>query len=186
MAEHPPAAVTDIDFRKIVAILRLTVPYTGIIMSTRETANLRRELFALGVSQISGGSRTNPGGYSEEGLQEDTEAQFSLSDQRTLDEVIRDCAELGLVPSFCTGCYRLGRTGKDFMDLARPGDIRHHCDPNAFSTFEEYLMDYASPRTRAVGEKLIDSAVKEMDPADRKRAEAMVAEVRAGKRDVYC
>ena len=186
MAEQPPAAVTDIDFRKIVAILRLTVPYTGIIMSTRETANLRQELFALGVSQVSGGSRTNPGGYSEDGLQEDTEAQFSLGDQRTLDEVIRDVAKLGLVPSFCTGCYRLGRTGKDFMDLARPGDIRHHCDPNAFSTFEEYLMDYASPETKAVGEALIDSAVKEMDPEARTRTEKMVAEVRSGKRDVYC
>ena len=186
MAEHPPAAVSDIDFRKIVAILRLTVPYTGIIMSTRETANLRRELFALGVSQISGGSRTNPGGYSEEGLQEDTEAQFSLGDQRNLDEVIRDVAKLGLIPSFCTGCYRLGRTGKDFMDLAKPGEIRHHCDPNAFSTFQEYLMDYASPETRSVGENLIDSAVKEMAPEDRTRTENMVAEVRSGKRDVYC
>ena len=186
VAEHPPAAVSDVDFRKIVAILRLTVPYTGIIMSTRETANLRRELFALGVSQISGGSRTNPGGYSEEGLQEDTEAQFSLGDQRTLDEVIRDVANLGLIPSFCTGCYRLGRTGKDFMDLAKPGEIRHHCDPNAFSTFEEYLMDYASPETKDVGERLIDSAVKEMDPQDRERTIAMVNDVRAGKRDVYC
>ena len=186
MAEQPPSAVTDIDFRKIVAILRLTVPYTGIIMSTRETANLRQELFALGVSQVSGGSRTNPGGYSEEGLQEDTEAQFSLGDQRTLDQVIRDVARLGLVPSFCTGCYRLGRTGKDFMDLARPGDIRHHCDPNAFSTFEEYLMDYASPETKEVGEALIDSAVKEMEPEARARTEKMVAEVRSGKRDIYC
>lgn len=186
MAEHPPAAVSDIDFRKIVAILRLTVPYTGIIMSTRETPNLRKELFALGVSQISGGSRTNPGGYSEEGPQEDREAQFSLGDQRTLDEVIRDVANMGLVPSFCTGCYRLGRTGKDFMDLAKPGEIRHHCDPNAFSTFEEYLMDYASPGTKEAGERLIDSAVEEMEPADRARTEEMVAQVRAGKRDVYC
>lgn len=186
MAEHPPAAVSDIDFRKIVAILRLTVPYTGIIMSTRETANLRQELFALGVSQISGGSRTNPGGYSEEGLQEDTEAQFSLGDQRTLDQVIRDVAKMGLVPSFCTGCYRLGRTGKDFMDLAKPGEIRHHCDPNAFSTFEEYLMDYASPETKKVGEDLIDSAIAELDPEIRSRTQTMVSDVRAGKRDVYC
>jgi 2-iminoacetate synthase len=186
MAGHPPSAVSDIDFRKIVAILRLTVPYTGIIMSTRETANLRRELFALGVSQISGGSRTNPGGYSEEGLQDDTEAQFSLGDHRSLDEVIRDCAKVGLVPSVCTGCYRLGRTGKDFMDLARPGEIKHHCDPNAFSTFEEYLMDYASPETKAVGERLIENAVKEMASSDRERTEKMVAAVRSGKRDVYC
>ncbi|MDR1744233.1 MAG: [FeFe] hydrogenase H-cluster radical SAM maturase HydG [Planctomycetota bacterium] len=186
MADHPPAVVSDEDFRKIVAILRLTVPYTGIIMSTRETAALRRELFALGVSQISGGSRTNPGGYSEEGLQEDREAQFSLGDQRTLDEVIRDCANMGLIPSFCTGCYRLGRTGKDFMDLAKPGAIRHHCDPNAFSTFEEYLLDYASPETRDAGEKLIARAAAEMEPADRDRTMSMVERVRAGGRDVYC
>ncbi len=186
MADRPPAVVEDDDFKKIVAILRLAVPYTGIIMSTRETADLRRELFALGVSQISGGSRTNPGGYSEAGLQEDTEAQFSLGDQRSLDEVILDVAKLGLVPSFCTGCYRLGRTGKDFMDLARPGDIRHHCDPNACSTFEEYLMDYASPETKSVGEALIDRAVQEMEPEARTRTERMVAEVRSGKRDVYC
>ncbi len=186
MAEHPPSAVTDIDFRKIVAILRLTVPYTGIIMSTRETANLRRELFALGVSQISGGSRTNPGGYSEEGLQEDTEAQFSLGDQRSLDQVIQDVAKLGLIPSFCTGCYRLGRTGKDFMDLAKPGEIRHHCDPNAFSTFQEYLSDYATPETREVGEKLINTALTEMDPSVQDMTRKMVDEVRGGKRDVYC
>ncbi len=186
MAEHPPAAVTDIDFRKIVAILRLTVPYTGIIMSTRETANLRRELFALGVSQISGGSRTNPGGYSEEGDQEDREAQFSLGDQRTLDDVIQDVAKLGLVPSFCTGCYRLGRTGKDFMDLAKPGDIRHHCDPNAFSTFTEYLEDYASPQTKAVGDALIAQAIGEMDADEAQKVGGMVEAVRSGKRDVYC
>ncbi|MCD8138514.1 MAG: [FeFe] hydrogenase H-cluster radical SAM maturase HydG [Planctomycetaceae bacterium] len=186
MAEHPPAAVSDIDFRKIVAILRLTVPYTGIIMSTRETANLRRELFALGVSQISGGSRTNPGGYSEEGLQEDNEAQFSLGDQRSLDDVIQDVARLGLVPSFCTGCYRLGRTGKDFMDLAKPGEIRHHCDPNAFSTFTEYLQDYASPETKAVGDALIAQAIGEMEPDEARLVGGMVEKVRAGGRDVYC
>ncbi len=186
MADHPPAMVSDDDFRKIVAILRLTVPYTGIILSTRETADLRRELFALGVSQISGGSRTNPGGYSEAGLQEDREAQFSLGDQRTLDEVIRDCAEMGLVPSFCTGCYRLGRTGKGFMDLAKPGEIRHHCDPNACSTFEEYLIDYATPRTREAGEALMARAVEEMDAPDREQTLSMVEQVRAGGRDVYC
>ncbi|MDR2392287.1 MAG: [FeFe] hydrogenase H-cluster radical SAM maturase HydG [Planctomycetota bacterium] len=186
MARHPPAAVSDIDFRKIVAILRLTVPYTGIIMSTRETANLRQELFALGVSQISGGSRTNPGGYTEAGAQNDGEAQFSLGDQRTLGEVIRDVAKLGLVPSFCTGCYRLGRTGKDFMDLAKPGDIRRHCDPNAFSTFQEYLIDYASPETRTVGENLIRKELGNMEPPVRLRTEEMLSRVRSGKRDVFC
>ncbi|MDR3077229.1 MAG: [FeFe] hydrogenase H-cluster radical SAM maturase HydG [Planctomycetota bacterium] len=186
LASHPPAAVSDLDFRKIVAILRLAVPYTGIIMSTRETANLRRELFALGVSQISAGSRTNPGGYSEDGPQEDREAQFSLGDKRSLDEVIQDAARLGLMPSFCTGCYRLGRTGKDFMDLAKPGDIRRHCDPNAVSTFQEYLLDYASPETRKIGGELIEKALAEMEAGPREASRTMLAKVRAGQRDVYC
>ena len=184
MASNPPQPVSDIDFRKIVAILRLAVPYTGMIMSTRETANLRRETFALGVSQISAGSRTNPGGYAED-EQFDT-AQFQLGDHRTLDEVIRDVAALGYIPSFCTACYRLGRTGMDFMDLAKPGDIKHHCDPTALSTFLEYLEDYGSKRTRAVGEPLIARKTAEMDPVRRAHTEKMLAKVRAGERDVLC
>ena len=111
LASHPPHPVSDLDFRRIVAILRLMVPYTGIIMSTRETAEIRRATFALGVSQISAGSRTNPGGYADG--ETGTGAQFSLGDHRPLDEVVRDVAQLGYVPSFCTGCYRLGRTGAD-------------------------------------------------------------------------
>jgi 2-iminoacetate synthase len=184
MASNPPQPVSDIDFRKIVAILRLAVPYTGMIMSTRETANLRRETFALGVSQISAGSRTNPGGYAED-EQFDT-AQFQLGDHRTLDAVIRDVADLGYIPSFCTACYRLGRTGMDFMDLAKPGDIKHHCDPNALSTFLEYLEDYGSKGTRAVGEPLIARKTAEMDPVRRAHTEKMLAKVRAGERDVLC
>jgi 2-iminoacetate synthase len=184
MASHPPMPVSDVDFRKIVAILRLTVPYTGMIMSTRETANLRRETFALGVSQISAGSRTNPGGYAED--EEFEAAQFQLGDHRRLDEVIRDVAELGYIPSFCTACYRLGRTGMDFMELAKPGDIKHHCDPNALSTFLEYLEDYGSRATRATGEALIARKTAEMDPVRRGHTEKMLAQVRAGKRDVLC
>ena len=184
MAEEPPMPVSDVDFRKIVAILRLAVPYTGMIMSTRETANLRRETFALGVSQISGGSRTNPGGYEED--EKFDSAQFQLGDHRSLDDVIRDVAELGYVPSFCTACYRLGRTGMDFMDLAKPGDIKHHCDPNALSTFEEYLIDYGSEGTREIGEKLITEKVAEMDPVRREHTEKMLTEVRGGARDVLC
>nr|MBP8304230.1 [FeFe] hydrogenase H-cluster radical SAM maturase HydG [Phycisphaerae bacterium] len=133
LAAHPPKPVSDVDFRKIVAILRIAVPYTGIIMSTREMPNIRRETFALGVSQISAGSRTNPGGYSAS--EQPDASQFSLGDHRPLDEVIRDVAALGYIPSFCTACYRLGRTGRDFMDLAKPGEIKNHCDPNALSTF---------------------------------------------------
>jgi 2-iminoacetate synthase len=184
LAAHPPHAVSDVDFRKIVAILRLAVPYTGIIMSTRESANIRRETFALGVSQISAGSRTNPGGYAED--ERADASQFCLGDHRTLDEVVRDVASLGYVPSFCTGCYRLGRTGADFMDLAKPGDIKQHCDPNGLSTFLEYLLDYASDDTRRVGERCIAQALSGMEDWPRQRSVQLMDRVKAGERDVYC
>lgn len=185
LAAHPPFAVADLDFRKIVAILRLAVPYTGIIMSTRETAQMRRETFALGVSQISAGSRTNPGGYSDS-LHEDDSSQFCLGDHRPLDEVIRDVAEMGYIPSFCTGCYRLGRTGQDFMDRAKPGDIKNHCNPNAVSTFQEYLMDYASYETRLIGEDLIDDVINSMHGIARERAITLLEKVKKGNHDMYC
>jgi 2-iminoacetate synthase len=185
IASHPPFPVSDIDFRKIVAILRLAVPYTGIIMSTRETAKMRRETFALGVSQISAGSRTNPGGYEEE-TEDDYSGQFSLGDHRSLDEVIRDVASMGYIPSFCTACYRLGRTGQDFMDLAKPGDIKLHCGPNALSSFKEYLMNYASAETVKIGDKLISDTISSMSGIARQRAEKLVKRVAAGKDDVYC
>ncbi len=184
MAMHPPMPVSDIDFRKLVAILRLAVPYTGIIMSTRETANMRRETFALGVSQISAGSRTNPGGYAEDEKMD--ASQFSLGDHRPLDEVIKDVASMGYVPSFCTGCYRLGRTGQDFMDMAKPGEIKMHCQPNALSTFQEYLNDFASPETKAIGEKLINDTISAMQGSQMQRCKSMVDKVRDGQRDVYC
>jgi 2-iminoacetate synthase len=184
LASHPPKPVSDVDFRKIVAILRIAVPYTGIIMSTRETPNIRRETFAMGVSQISAGSRTNPGGYAT--AEKMDASQFALGDHRPLDEVIRDVADLGYIPSFCTGCYRLGRTGGDFMDLAKPGEIKEHCDPNALSTFTEYLMDYASHQTRRAGERLIALALEKMEPGPRQQAAAMIEKVRTGQRDVYC
>ncbi len=183
MASHPPRPVGDLEFRKIVAILRLAVPYTGLIMSTRESAEIRRETFALGVSQISAGSRTNPAGYADEKFDA---SQFSLGDHRGLDEVIRDITSLGYIPSFCTACYRLGRTGADFMDLARPGDIKDHCDPNALSSFVEFLLDYSSPETKEVGEKSIGKFLDEMTPQQRKNAETMMKKVREGKRDIYC
>ena len=185
IASHPPFAVPDLDFRKIVAILRLAVPYTGIIMSTREAAQMRRETFALGVSQISAGSRTNPGGYTDS-LHEDDGSQFCLGDHRSLDEVIRDVAEMGYIPSFCTGCYRLGRTGQDFMDRAKPGDIKNHCGPNAVSTFMEYLMDYASYETRLIGEDLIEDILNSMEGVARERAVVLLEKVKKGKHDIYC
>jgi 2-iminoacetate synthase len=183
-ADDPPHKVSDEDFMRLVAILRLAVPYTGIIMSTRENAATRRETFALGVSQISAGSRTNPGGYLEE--EDVTAAQFCLGDHRALDEVVRDVAAMGYIPSFCTACYRLGRTGADFMDLAKPGEIKYHCDPNALSTFEEYLIDYASAATRQVGEGVIQATLERMDEKQRGISTRLLEQVRAGRRDVYC
>ena len=186
IASNPPHPVSDMDFRKIVAILRLAVPYTGMIMSTRETANLRRETFALGVSQISAGSRTNPGGYLENETEDADGSQFQLGDHRALDEVIRDVATLGYIPSFCTACYRLGRTGGDFMDLAKPGKIKEHCDPNALSTFTEYLIDYGSEETRAAGDQLIRSTLASMENRPKSTSERLLRMVHDGKRDCLC
>ena len=184
MAVRPPHAVSDTDFKKIVAILRLAVPYTGIIMSTRENAETRRATFALGVSQISAGSRCNPGAYAEGHEGHDAE-QFQLGDHRSLDEVVRDVASLGYTPSFCTACYRLGRTGADFMDLAKPGLIKEHCSPNALSSCMEYMMGYASPETRAVGEKLVDRELVTMPGSVGKTANELVGRVRKNERDVF-
>jgi 2-iminoacetate synthase len=184
LASHPPNPVSDNDFKKLIAILRLAVPYTGIILSTRESPAMRGESYALGVSQISAGSRTNPGGYAEN---EDYDAsQFALGDHRPLDEVIRSISEMGYIPSFCTGCYRLGRTGADFMDLAKPGDIKMHCEPNALSTYQEYLNDYASDETRKTGNALINKVISEMHPDAAKRAQHLVDRVRQGGHDVFC
>ncbi|MCL2647778.1 MAG: [FeFe] hydrogenase H-cluster radical SAM maturase HydG [Phycisphaerales bacterium] len=184
LASHPPAQVSDHDFWKIVAMIRLAVPYTGIIMSTRENAEVRRKTFAMGVSQISAGSRTNPGGYAAE-LSGEEDGQFQLGDHRGLDEVVRDCAELGYIPSFCTACYRLGRTGRDFMDLAKPGLIKDHCGPNALASFYEYLLDYASPETKAAGRKLIAGKLAAMEPKIRERSETMLQMLDDQKRDVF-
>jgi 2-iminoacetate synthase len=181
-ALDPPHPLSNAEFKKLVAILRMAVPYTGIILSTRETAAMRTELLDLGVSQMSAGSRTNPGGYSEE-----TEvAQFSVGDHRSLDEVIADIAEHGYVPSFCTGCYRKGRTGADFMDLAKPGLIRDHCLPNALFTFQEYLEDYASKATRVIGERVIAEQLgAEVALAKRPRVGDALLAIKGGKRDIY-
>ena len=183
-ASHPPFAVSDLNYRKIIAILRLAVPYTGIIMSTRESAIMRRESFALGVSQISAGSHTNIGEINQN-IQDD-KSECSLGDHRSLDEVVRDVAEMGYIPSFCNSCHRLGRTGLDFMDMAKPGDIKNHCNPNAISTFQEYLMDYASYQTRLIGEDLIDDVMDSMEGSARERAFLLLEKVKKGKRDIYC
>jgi len=178
----PEHAVSDHDFLKLIAILRLAVPYTGMIMSTRESAAIRRQTFELGISQISAGSRCDPGGYTES---ESQTAQFQLGDHRSLDEVVRDVASLGHTPSFCTACYRLGRTGSDFMDLAKPGEIKCHCEPNALSTFQEYLDDFASPATRDAGRKLVAAQLATMEPVPRQIATGLIHRVWTGERDVF-
>lgn len=193
LANNPPHPVADKDFCKIIAILRLAVPYTGIIMSTRENPEMRRQTFALGVSQISAGSKTNPGGYTEAHpnaataaeADRDHASQFALGDERSLAEVVRDIVELGYLPSFCTACYRLGRTGEDFMCLAKPGLIKQMCFPNALATFQEYLSDYASAATKALGEKLIERELQVLPEKIRRSAQMLVDRIRRGERDVY-
>ncbi len=149
-------SISDEIFAKLCALIRIAVPYTGMIISTRESQSVREKVIPLGVSQISGASRTSVGGYAEEDRPHETE-QFDVSDQRTLDEVVRWLMEMGYIPSFCTACYREGRTGDRFMSLCKAGQIQNCCHPNALMTLKEFLMDYASEETRAIGEKLIQA-----------------------------
>ena len=148
--------IDDETFAKLVALIRIAVPYTGMIVSTRESQEVREKVLKLGISQISGGSRTSVGGYTEEERPTDTE-QFDVSDQRTLDEVVHWLMDLGYIPSFCTACYRAGRTGDRFMELCKSKQIQNCCHPNALMTLKEYLMDYASAETKAIGEALIQA-----------------------------
>lgn len=149
-------AISDEIFMKIVAVLRIAVPYTGMIISTRESKKTREKVLDLGISQISGGSRTSVGGYVEEELPEENSAQFDTSDRRTLDEIVQWLLELGYIPSFCTACYREGRTGDRFMSLLKSGQIANCCHPNALLTLNEYLDDYASPACKALGKAMIE------------------------------
>ncbi len=177
--------ISDETFAKLIAIIRIAVPYTGMIISTRESAKVREKALRLGISQISGGSRTSVGGYVEEEKIEENSAQFDVSDRRTLDEVVRWLMELGYIPSFCTACYREGRTGDRFMSLCKSGQIQNCCHPNALMTLEEYLVDYASPETRAIGEKVIEEQLNNI-PKEKVRAIAAkyIEEIKNdGKRD---
>lgn len=171
-------------FAKLVACIRVAVPYTGMIISTRESPAARARVLELGVSQISGGSRTTVGGYVSPEPEEENSAQFDLSDRRTLDEVVRWLMELGHVPSFCTACYREGRTGDRFMSLCKSGQIHNCCLPNALMTLKEYLEDYASPETKKIGEALIG---KEMKTIPNQKIQNIVTDrlekIQAGQRD---
>lgn len=177
-------SVPDDIFEKIVAVIRIAVPYTGIIVSTRESAKMRRRLLQVGVTQISGGSKTSVGGYAEHESEDDGSAQFDVNDTRTLDEVVNWLVDLGYIPSFCTACYREGRTGDRFMSLVKSGQIANCCQPNALMTLKEYLEDYASPDTRLKGEALIAREMSKV-PNEKVRRIAMenLKAIEKGKRD---
>lgn len=176
--------ISDDIFAKIVACIRIAVPYTGMIVSTRESARSRERVLHLGISQISGGSRTSVGGYAEEEPEEENSAQFDVSDRRTLDEVVHWLMDLGYVPSFCTACYRAGRTGDRFMSLLKSRQIVNCCHPNALMTLKEYLEDYASAETKAIGEALIEKELNTIpNETVREKATEYINNIHSGQRD---
>ena len=175
-------SIDDDTFAKITACIRLAVPYTGMIISTRESEEVRSKLLRLGISQVSGGSRTSVGGYTEAERPHDTE-QFDVSDQRSLDEVVRWLMDMGHIPSFCTACYREGRTGDRFMALCKSGQILNCCHPNALMTLTEYLVDYASDETKAVGYETLEKELERIPKAKVKEiARQNIADIKASNR----
>lgn len=178
-----PYRVNDNDFKKIVAIYRLAVPYTGIILSTRERAEFRDELLDIGVSQISAGSKTSPGGYKEE---EEKADQFEVSDHRSLPRMLETICEKGYIPSFCTACYRRCRTGEAFMEYAKSAEIHEFCQPNAILTFKENLLDFGTEKLKEKGNEIIRKALDEIeDEKMRTLTEERLMDIEAGKRDIY-
>lgn len=189
-----PHIPTDEQFKKIIAVLRLAVPYTGMIISTREDPKFRDEIIDLGISQLSAGSCVGIGGYKarldalKSGLQviPDNTPQFEVHDARTPDEVLRHICESGYIPSYCTACYRKGRTGDRFMSLARSGEIQNTCLPNALLTLKEYLMDYATPETRKIGEKTIENNLANIPNVTiREKVFEELKKIESGTRDLY-
>jgi len=181
---NPPYKISDEDFKKMVAVLRLSVPYTGIIMSTRENAEMRDRLLSLGVSQTSAESNTSPGGYSDV-LKNKAVSQFSLGDQRSLDEVVGSLIEHDYIPSFCAACYRMERTGEVFMQLAKPGTIKGKCSMNALVTLKEYIDDFASAKIKQAGYKMIERYFNKLDNLDRNTLKLLFSHVDSGLRDEY-
>jgi len=179
--------VSDAHFKKLVAILRLCVPYTGMILTARETPEIRREVMGFGVSQIDAGTRIELAGYTMTGKQQMNKEQFQIGDVRPMDEIMRELLQNGYVPSFCTSCYRKGRTGKQFMEFAVPGFIKDFCTPNALLTLEEYLEDYASPETRTIGHEVVERELSRMSDSRVKAAtRAGLDRMRtSGARDIY-
>ena len=176
-------SISDDIFEKLVACIRISVPYTGMIVSTRESQRARERVLHLGISQISGGSRTSVGGYAEPEKENDS-AQFDVSDNRTLDEVVGWLMELGYIPSFCTACYRAGRTGDRFMSLCKSGQIQNCCHPNALMTLKEYLVDYASPHVKELGDELIAREIHNIpNEKVRELVERHLKDIEEGERD---
>ena len=185
-ALDPRYAVSDEDFKRLIAILRLSVPYTGMVLTARETAQLRRELIEFGCSQIDGGTRIEIGGYQKSEQEQDLDKeQFRIGDTRSLDEVVDDLLDMGAIPSCCTACYRKGRTGEHFMEFAIPGFIKRFCTPNALLTLKEYLLDHASPQVKAKGNQLLaDELAKLPEDETRQQLTARLAAVESGQRDL--
>ncbi|MGE5673952.1 MAG: [FeFe] hydrogenase H-cluster radical SAM maturase HydG [Mycobacterium leprae] len=192
--EDFPYLVSDRDFKKIIGILRLAVPYVGMILSTRESAEFRKELLEVGISQISAGSCVGVGGYAKEHGQPlisaaelaEESPQFNVEDHRTADEVLGDLCQQGYIPSYCTACYRSGRTGDRFMALAKSGQIGNVCQPNAIMTFKEFLLDYASEKTRRIGEAAIQQHLELIkNPKARQVTEERLKRIEAGERDLF-
>ncbi|QHI69886.1 [FeFe] hydrogenase H-cluster radical SAM maturase HydG [Tichowtungia aerotolerans] len=178
--------VNDADFKKLVAILRLAVPYTGLILTCRESVEIRNEVIEFGVSQIDAGSDIGVGAYSTQGSESYEKSQFVLNDGRPLDLVLRELSEAGFLPSFCTGCYRLGRTGEHFMEFAVPGFVKRFCTPNAVLTFLEYIEDYASEETKEAGMKQVERELERMPDGDQKKQLIeRIEQVKNGQRDLY-
>jgi len=186
LCDRPPHEVSDYDFKRLIAILRLAVPYTGLILTCRESVELRNEIIEFGVSQIDAGSDIGVGAYSQDDEEAYKKSQFVLNDGRSLDQVIRELCEADFIPSFCTGCYRLGRTGEHFMEFAVPGFVKRFCTPNAVLTFLEYMEDYSSPETKKVGMKQIERELDRM-PEDEKKMQLLerIEQIKSGDRDLY-
>ena len=183
--ENYPYLVDDEDFKKIVAILRLAVPYAGLILSTREEPGLRDEIIALGVSQVSTGSCTGVGGYSESYVDPEEKPQFEVGDHRSPVEMIESLMEAGYIPSYCTACYREGRTGERFMDIVKSGELYKICEANALITLKEFIDDYGTDRTREIGDKLIKKSIDEIDNESfRKSVEEKINKISKGTRDL--
>lgn len=186
LCDRPPYEVSDYDFKRLVAILRLAVPYTGLILTCRESVELRNEIIQFGVSQIDAGSNIGIGAYSQEDGEAYRKSQFVLNDGRSLDQVIRELCEADFIPSFCTGCYRLGRTGEHFMEFAVPGFVKRFCTPNAVLTFLEYMEDYSSPETKKAGMKQIARELDRMPNSEPKQKLLdRMTQIRQGSRDLY-